>query len=82
MPADSDRQTHVMLLDRERPAPYVFAAGHGADKAYALLNLLTALEETEAIPEAIEFIAAEYRRRTDLPANLDALTTAVGISID
>ena len=67
VPAEPDRQTHVMLLDRKRPAPYVFAAGHGVDKAHALLNLLTALEESNAIPEVIDYVAVEYRRRTGSP---------------
>ena len=38
IPCQADRLTHVMLLDRERPAPYVVAVGHGADKLQALLT--------------------------------------------
>jgi len=56
-----------MLLDRERPAPYVFAASHGADKAHALLNLLAALKESDATPEIIDYVAEKYRRRTGSP---------------
>lgn len=56
-----------MLLDRERPAPYVFAAGHGAGKAHALLNLLAALKESDATPEVIDYVAEKYRCRTGSP---------------
>ena len=31
VPGQPDRLTHVMLLDRERPAPYVVAVGYGSD---------------------------------------------------
>jgi hypothetical protein len=39
LPDQCERLTHVILLDRERPAPYVLAVGHGVDNAKALLNL-------------------------------------------
>ena len=64
VPGQPDRLTHVTLLDRERPAPYVVAAGHGADKVHALLNLWETLKESDAVPEAIDYVAAEYTRRT------------------
>ena len=55
-----------MLLDRERPAPYVFAVGHGADKVHALLNLWEGLKQNAAVAEAIDYVAAEYTRRTGM----------------
>lgn len=64
VPAQAERLTHVMLLDKDRPAPYVVAAGHGADKAQALLNLWSTLIETDALPEVIDYVAVEYTRRT------------------
>ncbi len=53
-----------MLLDRERPAPYVLAVGHGADKLRALLNLWSTLKESAATAEAIDYVAVEYTRRS------------------
>ena len=67
VPGQPDRLTHVMLLDRERPAPYILAVGHGADKVHALLNLWTALKQTDAVAEAIDYVAAEYTRRAGIP---------------
>jgi hypothetical protein len=64
VPGESDRLTHVMLLDRERPAPYVSAVGHGADKVHALLNLWRTLIENHALPEAIDHVAVAYTSRT------------------
>jgi hypothetical protein len=64
VPGQSDRLTHVMLLDRERPAPYVLAVGHGADKVHALLNLWGTLKESDTAAEAIDYVAVEYTRRT------------------
>ena len=64
VPAQPDRLIHVMLLDRDRPAPYVFAVGHGADKVHALLNLWVALKRNDAVVEALDYVAAEYTRRT------------------
>ena len=64
VPDQPDRLTHAMLLDRERPAPYVFAVGHGPDKAHALLKLWRTLRESDAAAEAIDYVAVEYRRRT------------------
>jgi len=63
VPAKPDRPIHVMLLDRSRPAPYVFAAGHGADKVQALRNLWGDLKQNDAVAEAIDYVAAEYTRR-------------------
>ena len=67
VPVQPDRLTHVMLLDRERPAPFVFAVGHGADKVQALLNLWRTLKQNGAVAEAIDYVAAEYTRRTGQP---------------
>ena len=53
-----------MLLDRERPAPFVVAVGYGADKAHALLSLWRTLTKDAESAEAIECIAEEYTRRT------------------
>ena len=53
-----------MLLDKDRPAPYVSEAGHGADKGHALLNLWETLIDSHALPEAIDYVAVEYTRRT------------------
>jgi hypothetical protein len=64
VPGEPDRLTHVMLLDRERPAPYILAVGHGPDKVHALLNLWRTLVESDAVTEAIDYVAVEYRRRT------------------
>jgi hypothetical protein len=66
VPGQPDRLTHVMLLDRERPAPYVFAVGHGVDKVQALLNLWGTLKESDAVA-AIDYVAAEYARRAGTP---------------
>jgi hypothetical protein len=63
VPGEPDRLTHVMLLDKERPAPFVFAAGHGADKMHALLNLWEGLKQNGAVAEAIDYVATEYTRR-------------------
>ncbi len=64
VPARADRFTHVMVLDRERPAPYLADAGHGVDKARALLNLWETLVESGAAAETIDFVAVAYMRRT------------------
>jgi hypothetical protein len=64
VPARVDRFTHVMVLDRERPAPYLSDAGHGVDKARALLNLWETLVESGAAAETIDFVAVAYMRRT------------------
>lgn len=64
VPFQGDRLTHVMLLDRERPAPYVLAVGHGADKLRALINLRSTLEDTAATVEAIKYVAVAYSRRS------------------
>jgi hypothetical protein len=53
-----------MLLDRERPAPFVVAVGYGADKAHALLSLWRTLIKDAESAEAIEYIEGEYTRRT------------------
>jgi hypothetical protein len=64
VPVRSDRFTHVMVLDKERPAPYVSEAGHGVDRTHALFNLWKTLVESDAAPEAIDYVAVEYTRRT------------------
>lgn len=64
LPADNGRLTHVMLLDKDRPAPYVVAAGHGANKVEALLHLRMTLIGNHALPEAIDYVAVAYTRRT------------------
>jgi hypothetical protein len=64
VPVQADRLIHVMLLDRDRPAPYVCAVGHGADRVHALLNLWASLKQTDAVAEAMDYVGAEYRRRT------------------
>ena len=66
VPRQTDHLTHVMLLDRDRPSPFMLAAGHGTDKVHALLNLWTTLKEGNEAAEAIDFIAAEYARRTGM----------------
>jgi hypothetical protein len=63
VPRELDRQTHVMLLDRERPAPSVLAVGHGADKVQALLCLWRALIKDAESAEAIAYVADEYTCR-------------------
>jgi len=64
VPARADRFTHVMVLDRERPAPYLSGAGHGVDKARALLNLWETLVESGGAAETIDFVAVAYMHRT------------------
>ena len=63
VPREPDRQTHVMLLDRERPAPSVLAVGYGADKVQALLSLWGAIVTDGESAEAIAYVADEYTRR-------------------
>jgi len=63
VPGQSDRLTHVMLLDRERAAPFVVAVGYGADKAHALLSLWRTLIKDAESAEAIEYVADECTRR-------------------
>ena len=63
VPGQPDRLTHVMLLDRERPAPFVLAVGHGPDKVHALRNLWGTLKDSDAVAEAIDYVAAESTRR-------------------
>ena len=64
VPARADRFTHVMVLDRERPAPYLSDAGHGVDRMDALFNLWETLVESDAAAETIDFVAVAYMRRT------------------
>ncbi len=66
VPGQPERLTHVMLLDRERPAPYTLAVGYGSDKVHALLTLWQALDESDAAAEALDYVAAEYERRTGM----------------
>ena len=80
VPAGADRFTHVMLLDKDRPAPYVSEAGHGVDKFHALLNLWETLIESDALPEAIDYVAVEYTRRTGGAPKKSTDTPRVGVS--
>lgn len=64
LPDQCDRLTHVMLLDRERPAPYLLAVSHGIDREDSLQTLLGTLIENDAVAEAIDFVTLEYTRRT------------------
>ena len=64
VPGEPDQLTHVMLLDRERPAPFAVAVGYGADKPHALLRLWRTLTNDAESAEAIEYVAVEYTRRT------------------
>jgi hypothetical protein len=64
VPTEAARLTHVMLLDKDRPAPHTLAVGHGQDKERALLNLWRTLVDSGATPEAIDYVALELRRRT------------------
>ena len=64
LPDQCDRLTHVILLDRERPAPYLLAIGPGVDRDNALLTLRGTLIENDAVPEAIDYVTVEYTRRT------------------
>ena len=63
VPREADRHTHVMLLDRARPAPSVLAVGHGVAKVDALLSLWQALIKDGEPAEVIDYVAGEYRRR-------------------
>ena len=63
VPGQPGRLTHVTLLDRDRPAPYTLAVGHGTDRVHALRNLWETLKEVDAAPEAVGYVAAEYTRR-------------------
>lgn len=69
LPLELGLMTHVTLIDEERTAPFplavgVMAVGHGADEADTLLDLWTTLMKRDEPSEAIEFVAAAYRRRT------------------
>jgi hypothetical protein len=55
-----------MLLDRDRPAPFVVAVGYGADKPHALLSLWRTLIKDAESAEAIEYIGDEYTRRAGM----------------
>jgi hypothetical protein len=66
VPGQPERLTHVMLLDRERPAPYTLAVGYGSDKVHALLTLWRTLDDSDAAPEAVDYVAAEYERRAGM----------------
>ena len=81
VPASADRFTHVMLLDKDRPAPYASEAGHGADKFHALLNLWETLIESHALPEAIDYVAVEYSRRTGGAPKKSTGTPRLGVSV-
>ena len=63
VPGQPDRLTHVMLLDRERPAPFVVAVGYGVDEPHALLSLWRTLIKDAESAEAIEYVADECTRR-------------------
>jgi hypothetical protein len=63
LPGQPEAFTHVMLLDTERPAPYVMAAGHGADRLQAFRNLCSTLIELGEVSEAIDFVVTEFTRR-------------------
>jgi hypothetical protein len=66
VPGRVDRLTHVMLLDRERPAPFVVAVGYGADRVHALLSLWRTLINDNESAEAIEYVADECARRAGM----------------
>ena len=59
IPGQPERLTHVMLLDRERPAPYTLAVGYGRDKVHSLLTLWQTLDRGDA----------RRRRSTTSPQN-------------
>jgi len=80
VPAGAGRFTHVMLLDKDRPAPYVSEAGHGDDKGHALLNLWETLIDSHALPEAIDYVAVEYTRRTGGPPKKSTGTPRLGLA--
>jgi hypothetical protein len=72
VPGRPDRLTHVMLLDRERPAPFVVAVGYGADRVHALLSLWRTLINDDESAEAIEYVADECAHRAGtLPHHRD-----------
>jgi len=81
VPASADRFTHVILLDKDRPAPYASEAGHGVDKFHALLNLWETLIESDALPEAIDYVAVEYIRRTGGAPKKSTGTPRLGVSV-
>jgi hypothetical protein len=81
VPAGAGRFTHVMLLDKDLPAPYAAEAGHGVDKVQALLNLWGTLIESDALPEAIDYVAAEYARRTGEAPKKSTDTPRLGVSV-
>jgi hypothetical protein len=64
VPVEADRYTHVMLLDKDRPAPYVSDAGHGVGRTDALLNLWETLVASAAATDVIDYVTVEYTRRT------------------
>ena len=70
VPAQPDRLTHVMLLDAERPAPYVLAVGHGPDKVDALLTLWRTLNESSLArhPKLAHDRATARAKRSAVPS--------------
>jgi hypothetical protein len=81
VPAGADRFTHVMLLDKDLPAPYASETGHGVDKFHALLNLWETLIESHGLPEAIDHVAVEYTRGTGRAPKKSTDTSRVGVSV-
>jgi hypothetical protein len=64
VPVHPDRFTHVMLLDKDRPAPYVSDVGHGVGRTDALLNLWETLIASAAAADVVDFVTVAYTRRT------------------
>jgi len=67
-----------MLLDKNRPAPYVSDAGHGVDRMDALLNLWETLVARAAAADVIDYVAVEYTRRTGEAPTKSAGTPRLG----
>jgi hypothetical protein len=67
-----------MLLDKNRPAPYVSDAGHGVDRMDALLNLWETLVARAAAADVIDYVAVEYTRRTGEAPKKSAETPRLG----
>jgi hypothetical protein len=53
--------THVSLFEGGKDPLHVVASGHGPTEADALSDLLSALKERRESPDAVVYVAEQYR---------------------
>jgi hypothetical protein len=53
--------THVSLFEGAKDPLHVVASGHGPTEADALSDLLSALKERRESPDAVAYVAEQYR---------------------